>query len=148
MASARFNFAQHLEPWRNKGKIEQQDLGIIGMDNQGICVDLVESSMVSDFLFYAPSLEAYRRCQTDEKLGELEPDDGGAVGGSLAFIIALILRAAVLHARTNNPLNLIPDVIHAAEEFDRDNAILDEDYRSTVDHDEVFSDWLWGVFKK
>ena len=33
-------------------------LGIIRMDNQGICVELVESSMVSDCVFDAPSLEA------------------------------------------------------------------------------------------
>ena len=45
-------------------------LGIIRMDNQGICVELVESSMVSDCVFDAPSLEAYRRCQKAKELGE------------------------------------------------------------------------------
>ena len=44
-------------------------LGIIEMDNQGICVEVVESSMVSDCLFDASSLEAYRRCKTAEELG-------------------------------------------------------------------------------
>ena len=40
---------------RSKNKI----LGIIWMDNQGICVELVEISMVSDCVFNSPSLEAY-----------------------------------------------------------------------------------------
>ena len=53
------------------------------------------------------------------------------------------LSTAVLHEDTNEPLELILAVIHAAEEFDRENAILYEDYESTVDHAEVFSDWLW-----
>ena len=62
--------------------------------------------------------------------------------------MAHFLRTAVLHAGENEPLELISAVIHAAEDFDRENAILDEDYKSAVDHAEVFSDWLWGVFKK
>ena len=61
--------------------------------------------------------------------------------------MAPLLRAAVLHAGTNEPLELIPAVIHAVEEFNRENAILDEDYESAVNHAKVFSDWLWGVFK-
>ena len=58
------------------------------------------------------------------------------------------LSTAVLHEETNEPLELILAVIHAAEEFDRENAILDENYESAVNHAEVFSDWMWGVFKK
>ena len=49
------------------------------------------------------------------------------------------LHAAVLHTGTNDPLELIPAAIHAAEEFDRENAILDEDYPSAVNHAKVFS---------
>ena len=37
------------------------------------------------------------------------------------------LHAAVLHTGTNESLELIPAVSHAAEEFDRENEILDED---------------------
>ena len=62
--------------------------------------------------------------------------------------MAPFLRAAVLHAGTSEPLELIPAVIHAAEEFDRENAAQDEDYESAVEHAKVFSDWLWGVFKE
>ena len=123
-------------------------LGIIRMDNQDICVELVEISMVPYCVFDTPSLEAYRRCQTAEEFGELKPDGIGAFGGSLAFVMAHFLRAAVLHTGTNEPLELIPAVIYAAEKFDRENAILDEDYKSAVNHAEVLSDWLWGVFKK
>ena len=133
---------------RTRARSNKKILGIIGMDNQGICVELVESSMVSDCVLDAPSLGAYRRCQTAEYLGEIEPDGGGAFGGSPAFIMAPFLRAAVLHAGTNETLDLIPAVIHAAEKFDRENAILDEDYESAVNHAQMFSDWLWGVFKE
>ena len=45
--------------------------GITRMDNQGICVELIENSMVSHCVFDAPSLEAYRRFQTAKELGEL-----------------------------------------------------------------------------
>ena len=62
--------------------------------------------------------------------------------------MAPFLRAAVLYVGTNESLELILAVFHTAEEFDRDNAILDEDYKSAVNHAGVFSDWLWGVFKK
>ena len=113
-------------------------LEIIGMDNQGIFVELVESSMVSDCVFDAPSLESYRRFQTAEKFGELKPYGRGAFRGSPAFIMAPFLLSGVLHAVTNEPMELIPAVIHAAEEFDRENAILDEEYESAVDHAEVF----------
>ena len=95
-------------------------VGIIGMEHQGICVELVETSMISDCAFDAPSLEAYKKCQTPKELGELEPDGRGVFGGSPVFIMAPFLRAAVLHAGKNEPLELIPAVIHAAEEFNRE----------------------------
>ena len=49
---------------RTRARSNNKILGIIWMDIQGICVELVESSMVSDSVFDSPSLEAYRRCQT------------------------------------------------------------------------------------
>ena len=104
--------------------------------------------MVSDCTFDDPSLEAYKNCTTSEELGVLIPDGGGVFGGSPVFVMAPILRAAVLHAGTSEPLELIPAVIPAAEEFDRENEVQDEDYESAVEHAEVFSDWLWGVSKK
>ena len=50
-----------------------------------------------------------------------------------------------MQAGTNKPLELIPVVIHAAEEFDRENTILDENYESVINHAKVLLDWLWGV---
>ena len=44
-----------------RARLNNKILGIIRMDNQGICVELVKSSMVSDCVIDAPSLEAYRR---------------------------------------------------------------------------------------
>ena len=38
-------------------------------------------------------------------------------------------------------------VIHAGEEFDRENAILDKGYERAVDHVEFFFYWLWGISK-
>ena len=52
--------------------------------------------------------------------------------------MAPFLRTAVLHAGTNEPLELIPAVIHAVEEFNRENEILDQDYESTINHAEMF----------
>ena len=48
----------------------------------------------------------------------------------------------------NDPLEMIPMVIHSGEEFDSENATLDEDYERAVDHVEFFVDWLWGISKK
>ena len=53
----------------------------------------------------------------------------------------------MINARTNDPLELIPMVIHSGEEFDRENATLDEDYERAVNHVEYFVDWLWGISK-
>ena len=36
-------------------------------------------------------------------------------------------------------------VILAGEEFDRENATLDEDYERAVDRVEFFVDWLWVI---
>ena len=38
-------------------------------------------------------------------------------------------------------------VIHAGEEFNRENATLDKDYERAVDHVEFFIDWLLGISK-
>ena len=44
----------------------------------------------------------------------------------------------LINAGTNDPLELIPMVIHAGEEFNREIATLDKDYESAVDHVEFF----------
>ena len=36
----------------------------------------------------------------------------------------------------------------AGEEFNRENATLDEEYERAVDHVEFFVDWIWGISKK
>ena len=99
---------------RPKNKI----VGIIGMGNQGIFVELDANTMVSDLTFNAPSLEAYKGCESNKEFESLIPDGGGSFEGSAAFIMAPFLRMAVLQAEMNDPLELIPIVIHAAEEFD------------------------------
>ena len=38
-------------------------------------------------------------------------------------------------------------VIHAGEEFDRENTTLDKDYERAINHVEFFVDWLWGISK-
>ena len=47
----------------------------------------------------------------------------------------------------NDPLELIPMVIHSVEEFNRENDTLDEDYERAVDHVEFFVDWIWSISK-
>ena len=48
--------------------------------------------------------------------------------------------------RDNDPLELIPMMIHDGEEFDRENATLDKDYERAVDYVDFFY-WLWGISK-
>ena len=79
---------------------------------------------------------------------ELEVDDGGTFKGLSCFIPAPFLCCVLINARTKDPLELIPMVIHAGKEFNRENATLDEDYERAVDHIEFFVDWLWGISKK
>ena len=77
----------------------------------------------------------------------MEVDDGGTFKGSSCFIPALFLCCVLINAGTNDPLELIPMVIHAGEEFDRENATLEEDYERVVNHVEFFVDWFWGISK-
>ena len=49
---------------RSKYKI----LGIIGMEQQGICVELIPDSVATDCNFPAPSLADYKRCQSKKEL--------------------------------------------------------------------------------
>ena len=76
----------------------------------------------------------YKKCQSNKELEELGVDDGGTFKGSSCLIPAPFLCRVFINARTNDPLELIPMVIHAVEEFDRENATLDEDYERAVDH--------------
>ena len=43
----------------------------------------------------------------------------------------------------NDSLELIPMVIHAGEEFNRENATLDKDYERAVDHVEFLLIGFW-----
>ena len=71
---------------------------------------------------------------------ELEVDNGGTFKRSSCFIPAPFLCCVLINDGTNDPLELIPMVIHAVEEFDRENATLDEDYERAVDNVEFFVD--------
>ena len=115
---------------RSKDKI----LGIIGMEQRGIYVELITDSVASDCNFPALSLSDYKQCQSKNELEELEVDDGGTFKGPSCFIPAPFLCCVLINARTKNPLELIPMVIHAGKEFNRENATLDEDYERAVDH--------------
>ena len=71
---------------------------------------------------------------------ELEVEDGGKFKGSSCFIPAPFLRCVLINAGTNDPLELITMVIHAGEEFGRENVTLDKEYKRAVDHVELFVD--------
>ena len=106
------------------------------------------SSALADCNFDAPSLTAYKNCKDAKELANLATDGDDTFKGSSMFVLAPFARDAVIGADTNDPLKLIPIVIHAGEQFDRDNAILDDNYERGVDHAEVFADWLWGAYQK
>ena len=89
----------------------------------------------------------YKKLQSNKELEELEVDYGGTFKGSSFFIPAPFLCCVLINAGTNGPPELIPMVIHAVEEFNRENATLDEDYERAVDHVEFLVDWLWGISK-
>ena len=69
----------------------------------------------------------------------MEVDDGGTFKGSSYFIPAPFFSCVLINAGTNDPLELIPMVIHEGEEFDK-KTTLDEDYERAVDHVESFVD--------
>ena len=100
---------------RSKYKI----LGIIGMEQQGSCVELITDSVVTDCNFPAPSLADYKKCQSKKSLEELEVEDGGIFKVSSCFIPDPFLCCVLINAGTNDPHELITMVIHAGEEFDR-----------------------------
>ena len=56
---------------RSKDKI----LGIIGMEQQGICVELITDAVAIDCNFPAPSLADYKKFQSKKELEELEVDN-------------------------------------------------------------------------
>ena len=128
---------------RSKDKI----LGIIGMEQQGTSIELVTDSVAADCNLPAPSLAYYKQCQSKKELEELEVDDGGTFKGSSCLIPAPLFCCILINAGTNYPLELIPMVLHAGEEFDIENATLDEYYERAVDHVEFFVDWIWGISK-
>ena len=92
-------------------------------------------------------LRRLRKCNSKKELEELEVDDGGTFKGSSCFIPATFLCCVLINARTNDTFELIPMVIHAGEEFDRENATLDEGYERAVNHVEFFVDCLWDISK-
>ena len=71
---------------------------------------------------------------------ELGLENGVTFKGTPCFIKNLFLRFVLINVSTNDPIELIPMVIRAGEEFDRGNATLDEDYEKTVNHVEFLVD--------
>ena len=117
------------------------------MEQQGICVKPIVDSIATDCNLPAPILADYKQWKSEKWLEELEVDDGGTFKGSSCFIPAPFLCCVLINAGKNDPLELIPMVIHAGEEFNRENATLDKDYERAVDNVEFFVDWLWGISK-
>ena len=95
-------------------------LGIIGMEQQGICVELITYSVATDCNFPALSLVYYKQFQSKKEFEKLEVNDGGTFKGSSCFIPAPFLCCVLINSGTNDPLELIPMVIHAGEKFDRE----------------------------
>ena len=78
---------------------------------------------------------------------KLEVDYDRTFKVSSFFIPTPSICSVFINARTNNPLEYIPMVIHSGEEFYWENATLDKDYERAIDHVELFVDWLWGISK-
>ena len=56
------------------------------------------------------------------------------------------MAVTLLQEDSRDALDLIPVVLKAAEDFDKD-APCDEDYDKMMDHAESLADWLFGVSK-
>ena len=117
------------------------------MEQQVICVELITDSVATDCNFPTLSLADYKQFQSNKELEELEVENVGTFKGSSCFLPAPFLRCVLINAGANDSLEFIPMVIHAGEEFDRENATLDEYYERAVDHVEFSVDWIWGISK-
>ena len=84
---------------RSKDKI----FGIIGMEQQGIWVELITDIVSTDCNFTAPSVAYYKQCQSKKELEVLEVDNGGTFKGSSCFIPSPLLCCVLINARTSNP---------------------------------------------
>ena len=71
-----------------RSRSKDKNLGIIGMEKQGICVEVITDSVATDCNFPAPSLADDKKCHSNKELEELEVDDGGTFKGSSCFIPA------------------------------------------------------------
>ena len=123
-------------------------VALICMDQLTSCVETVTSSALADCNFDGPSLTAYKNCKESKELADLATDGDGTFKGSSMFDVAPFVWDAVIGAATKYPLEFILIIIRAGEQFDRDNAILDDNYERGVDHAEVLADWMWGAYKK
>ena len=87
-------------------------------------MELITYFVDTNYIFPAPSLADYKRYKSKkelEELEELEVNNDRTFKGSSCFIPAPLLCFFLINAGTNNPLELIPMVILAGEEFDREN---------------------------
>ena len=57
------------------------------------------------------------------------------------------LSASIYKSSSNSTQVFIKWCQEGGEEFDRENANLDEDYERAINHVEFFVDWLWGISK-
>lgn len=113
-------------------------MALSGIDQLTTCVELMASLALADCNYYAPSLKAYKKFKEAKELANLPTNENATFKGLSMFIVAPFVRDAVIGAGTKDPLELIPNIIHAGEQFDRDNATLDESYDKGVDHSEMF----------
>ena len=122
---------------------EDKILALVGMDSEAVVVEVVKSSLAKGCNFKAPKLSDYKKCDTREQLKKLKANSGPSTVSS-AFILAPFLFEAMISADSNDPLELIPEAIKVAEEFDKATG-LDAEIDPAMKHAEEFADWCWGA---
>ena len=96
-------------------------VGAVGMGNNPIGVSISTNSFCRHVKQNAPDLEKYKGCKSEEELASLKGTKAGKNDGSHIFILAPFMIKALINAKTNDPLKLIPIAIDAATKFEDDN---------------------------
>ena len=123
-------------------------IAIVGMDQEGVAIELMEESLAVDCSFAAPSHSNYDGCKDEKEFRNLKPPSKGRKNnfkGANCMLLAPYLVDAIAGEDSSDPSKLALAAIHAAKEFDKSDAGLDTDYEPAIDHANVFADLMWGI---
>ena len=119
-------------------------VGAVEMGNNPIGVSTSTNSFCKQVKQNAPDLEKYKECKSEEELAALKGTKAGKIDGSTIFILAPFMIKALINAKTNDPLKLIPIAIDAATKFEDGN---NGENKLLLEHAEALANLLWLMNK-